>query len=66
MAQDWISSLQDRAIYQAKWMRDHTVMVSIKLNKNTDQDIIDWLGRQPSRQGAIKQLIRAAIKGGSI
>lgn len=33
----------------------------LKYNVNTDADIIAWLERQPSMQGAIKAAIRAQI-----
>ena len=33
----------------------------LKLNVNTDADIIDYLQKQPSMQGYIKQLIREDI-----
>ena len=34
----------------------------MKLNTGTDQDILAWLDRQESKQGAIKQLIREEIR----
>lgn len=34
----------------------------LKLNVNTDKDVIDWLEKQPSMQGAIKIAVRAMIK----
>ena len=34
----------------------------LKYNVNTDADIIAWLERQPSMQGAIKAAIRAQIE----
>ena len=37
----------------------NTKRVSLKFNKNTDRDIILWLERQSSIQGAIKDAIRA-------
>lgn len=46
---------------QAKYDRDHTVMVTLKLNKDTDSEIICWLREQPSKQGAIKQLIQREV-----
>ena len=35
---------------------------SLKLNTNTDKDIIDWLAAQPSMQGAIKAAVRAYME----
>ena len=34
----------------------------LKLNTNTDKDIIDWLAAQPSMQGAIKAAVRAYME----
>lgn len=38
--------------------------VSLKLNVNTDADLIDLLQRQPNIQGYLKELIRKEIKKG--
>lgn len=40
----------------------YTRRYGMKLNMNTDADIIAWLERQPSVQGAIKAAIRAQIE----
>lgn len=50
---------------QAKYDKGHTTGFYMKLNKRTDQDILEWLGRQDSKQGAIKQLIRDEIRRSS-
>ena len=34
----------------------------LKLNTNTDKDIIEWLAAQPSMQGAIKAAVRAYME----
>ena len=34
----------------------------MKLNTNTDKDIIEWLAAQPSMQGAIKAAVRAYME----
>lgn len=44
---------------QAKYDSTHTRQVKLKLNIETDADILDYLDRQPSKQGYIKALIRA-------
>ena len=46
---------------QAKYDAEHTTRISLKFNTRTDQDIIHWLWRQRSKQGAIKKLIRDDI-----
>lgn len=45
----------------AKFNRESTTSVNLRLNKNTDADIIAKLESVPSKMGYIKQLIRADI-----
>lgn len=45
-----------------KYNRNNTVQLLIRLNKNTDTDIIAALSSVESKQGYIKALIRADIK----
>lgn len=49
---------------QARYDAAHTCRVNMKLNVETDKDILAWLDRQESKQGAIKAAIRAKIKAG--
>ncbi len=42
--------------------RKNTKMVGMKLNRNTDADILAYLEQQPNIQGYLKQLIRQDIK----
>lgn len=58
---DWLDSIESRNKAQAKYDKEHTKGLYIKLNVKTDLDIIRWLWAQPSKQGAIKQLIREEI-----
>lgn len=44
--------------YDAK----NTMRISLKFNRNTDGDIIEWLNRQENKQKAIKEAIRKLIK----
>ena len=46
---------------QAKYDKDNTVQVKLKLNKKTDADIIKRLSESDSKQGYIKELIRLDI-----
>ena len=55
---DWIASIEARSQAQAKYDKKNTVGLYLKLNIHTDQDIIQWLWKQKSKQGAIKKLIR--------
>lgn len=46
---------------KAEWNRKHTAFIGLKLNKNTDAEILEKLATVPSKQGYIKNLIRADI-----
>lgn len=50
-----------RARQQADYDRRNTTQIILKLNRNTDTDILEHLARQANRQGYIKALIRADI-----
>lgn len=54
------SEAQRRAV--AKYDAEHTRQIKMKLNIETDADILAWLDRQPNKQGAIKEAIRDKIK----
>lgn len=45
----------------AKYDKDHVVTITVKLNRKTDADIIEWLSGKENRQGIIKWLIRNQI-----
>ena len=47
---------------QAKWDAEHTTRIYLKLNNNTDADILAKLETVESKQGYIKQLIRKDIE----
>jgi len=46
----------------AKYDQGNTVTITLKLNKRTDADILEWLSCKKNRQGAIKDLIRDRIE----
>lgn len=58
----WGITSESQVRAQAKYDAAHTVRISLKLNTRTDRDIIAWLQKQTSKQGAIKQLIREKIE----
>lgn len=43
----------------AKYDALNTVQFRLKLNKNTDAELIEWLNSQPNKQGYIKELMLA-------
>lgn len=58
---DWLDEIGARTRKQAKYDKEHTTQISLKLNLRTDEDILKWLWKQKSKQGAIKELIRKEI-----
>lgn len=53
------SEAQKRA--NAKYDRHNTTQVKLKLNNNTDADVLDKLAKEENKQGYIKSLIRQDI-----
>ena len=49
-----------------RWVLENTTRIGMKLNNNTDQDIIEHLKKQDSIQGYIKALIRKDIGSGPV
>lgn len=47
----------------AKYQKKNTRMFTLRLNLNTDMDIIEKLEQVSNKQGYIKQLIRTDIAG---
>lgn len=43
---------------QERYDKKNTVQIKMKLNKNTDKDILEKLGSVTNKQGYIKELIR--------
>jgi hypothetical protein len=54
-----VTEAQYRA--QKKYDAAHTKQFQMKLHLENDKDILEWLDRQSSKQGAIKELIRRQI-----
>jgi len=46
---------------KARWDKKNTSRVMLKLNNNTDKDILEELSETPNKQGYIKSLIRQDI-----
>ena len=51
---------RSKAVWE--YNKENTVQVALRLNKNTDEDIIKWLNNQENKQGYIKYLIREDIE----
>lgn len=46
----------------AKYDASHTKQIKLKLNLDTDRDIIGWLEMVDNKQGYIKELIREDLR----
>lgn len=46
---------------QSKYDKNNTVQLKLKLNKNTDSDIIEWVEKLDNKQGTIKKILREFI-----
>lgn len=44
------------------WKREHTTNLTIRLNHNTDADILQRIEHAESKAGTLKRLIRAGMK----
>lgn len=49
---------------QERYEAENTVRVTVKLNRNTDADLIALLAKAESKQGLIKAALRAWGKNG--
>ncbi len=54
--------MEKRETPQDRYHKAHTVSLTIRLMKNTEQDILDKLDSVPNKAGYIKALIRADIE----
>ena len=45
--------------YQDKWRKENTRVFKIRLSRNIDGDMIEFLESKENKQGYIKELIRA-------
>ena len=53
--------MDKRTTYQENWDSTHTKRYMLKLNLNTDKDIIEHID-ESNKQGSLKKLIRDGIK----
>ena len=61
MIQGW-KKMNNQSRNSIKYDRENTKRVYIKLNKNTDSDILAYLDSKQNKQGYIKELIRKDMK----
>lgn len=56
---DYITESKYKA--QTAWNKSHTTQYTIKLNNNTDKDIIEHIAQKENKTGYFKKLVRADI-----
>ena len=45
----------------AKYNKENTVSLSVRFFKESDADVIEWIGKQDNKADAVRRLIRQAI-----
>ena len=56
--------MSKKAEYDKNYYKRNIRRIVLNLNKETDRDIIEYLGNQINVQGTLKSLIREKIKKG--
>ena len=56
--------MKKKSIYDQDYYKRNIRRIVLNLNKETDRDIIEYLGNQTNVQGTLKSLIREKIKKG--
>lgn len=54
--------MKKKSIYDQDYYKRNIRRIVLNLNKETDRDIIEYLGNQINVQGTLKSLIREKIK----
>lgn len=54
--------INDGLTPQQRYHKKNRVSVNLCFMKSTEQDMLDWLEKQPNKAGTIKALIREAMK----
>lgn len=57
---------QNKLDYIAKWHKENTKIIPVRLNVDGDKDIIHKLNEKENKSGYIKDLIRKDIKNDGI
>jgi len=48
--------------YHTAWERENIRKIIIKINRQTEKPMAEWLEKKPNKQGYIKALIEADMK----
>ena len=49
---------------QKKYDAESVTVMKMRLNYNTDADVIEWLNKVPNKSAYVKELIRKDMRGG--
>lgn len=52
--------------YIARWQKENTKIITVRLNLDGDKDIINKLNEKENKSGYIKDLIRKDIKSNGV
>ena len=57
-----MKEISKKSAYDQQYAKEKIQQVPFRLNRDLDADIIEWLNKQPNKQGYLKQLIRADME----
>ena len=53
---------QNKVKYNQDYVKNNVLQVMVKINRNTEADLVDFLDTKENKQGYIKSLIRADME----
>lgn len=54
--------VENKIKYNADYVKNNVLQVMVKINRNTEADLIEFLDTKENKQGYIKSLIRADME----
>lgn len=62
MAENMPKWKENKIKYKDQYEKDNVVRIQVKLNRNTEADLISFLDTKDNKQGYIKALIKADME----
>jgi hypothetical protein len=53
---------ENKAKYNAEYVKNNVIQIMVKVNRNTEADLVEFLDTIENKQGYIKSLIRADME----
>lgn len=53
-----MKTAEKKYAYDRQYAKEKMQQIKLTLNKGTDADLLEWLEKQPNKQGYLKELIR--------